>query len=222
MEESEIRETSQISISLSSRSNQPLVNVSDGDRTKAIEENENMEQTHIESGNPQPDFISYFKAKLKHPKQNCCYFQFCTLWLAVHLAMLFIFLYCIGIINDIINYWKDRVYAWSIILCIFVSIEGIIFIFACRGLYKCDTRWILAQYILCWITLLVVIGEFIVDVTSFEYTHLSLIEFIIGLLFQIYNALVFRRVYLWSKYYQNGGKYDVTQMQPYTDKCRVC
>ena len=213
----------QESISMSAQSTDALVPGTNDDRTTTISaqapSNAEPETTataqYEESNNPLPDYISFFRAKLKDHRQNCI-LKCCSLWIAVHFAIFAIFLILIAATIDIVYDFIDGVEITVLVyfIIIYIVIEWIICIMAGIGLYKCKTKWILAQYICCFLNLLLPGYRVIVAVTSDNLVTLEIVGFCIDIIFIAYCILVFQRVYLWSKYFINGGKYNVNMLKP--------
>merc|ERR1712241_853264 len=101
-----------------------------------------------QSANPQPDFISFFKAKLKHSHFYC---KCCTLWICVHIALIFIFLDIIENAIAVSEFYEYGIFVWGTLELIFCVSQLIVFVLACRGIYKCDSRFIAFQFIMLWI-----------------------------------------------------------------------
>lgn len=168
---------------------------------------------HVESANPLPDFISFFRAKLKDPKQHLLCFSCFSLWTAAHIALLVILLLNITYIVDIVGFFSSGSIAWGVLLLLLVMVQLALSAMAMRALNCCDTRSLRGQYVmLCivWIPILNLGAAVVVqDLTAVVFT-----ECILGIVLQLYCVLVFRRVYLWAKYFEKGGKYRVDMMRP--------
>eukprot|EP01083_Nonionella_stella_P069560 185473_1 len=220
------RNDSKVSVSLSTHSNAPLVPTDAKNRASALDakpqpaadKSKPMEQnTQPQSNNPQADYISFFKAKLKDPKLSCLC-KFCTIWLSAHVVMLFVFFDLItGTFNTIVMFQMEM-YWWPMYEVLFLVVTSIIFVLAFRGLYVCNAHFILAQYILCWFRLALPFSRFLSELALQSMSMVSLISFIVGVAIAIYSLLIWRIVYLWSKYFKNNGKYDVNMVKPNNDK----
>ena len=208
----------QESASVSTHSNAPLVNmpIKDGNRTTTIsEQNKEIKKVQYkESANPQPDFISFFKAKLKNTHFFC---KSCTLWISVHIALIFIFLDIIENAIAVSEFLQYGIFVWGTLELIFVLLQMIVFVMAFRGIYTCDDRFIAFQFILLWIVWIVWI-PIVIQILSFfgtsEQAIIDLVGAVLSIILNAYCLFIFRRVYLWAKYFKEGGVYDVNMLKP--------
>eukprot|EP01084_Bolivina_argentea_P037522 69423_1 len=200
METTEPREETFQSVSISTKSNEPFVPKSDDGRTGNVE----AKQPHIESENPLPDYISFFRATLKSAQQNCIC-QCCTLWIASHISMGLICLLVLANSIDIIAQFGSGNYFYGILLCVYISIQLIIFIMTFRGLYICATQWIFIQYVFSWFMLVFPFTKLLGSISMGSIAMIDVVSVFINIGFTIYILMIFRRVYLWSKYFKNGG-----------------
>ena len=181
------------------------------DREPEIVEKE--ESPHVESENPLPDFISFFRAKLKDPKQYLFCFSCCSLWMAAHIALCIIFLLIISYIIDIVHYFQNGDTLWAVVLLLLVIVELALSAMALPALHCCDTRSIRNMYfMLCllWIPFFNLAAAMIRK----ELSAVVFTSCVMGIVLQLYCLLVFRRVYSWATYFQKGGKYRKDMMRP--------
>merc|ERR1712228_52639 len=207
----------QESVSMSTHSNAPLViaTANDGDRTMTINSKKQIKTApYKESANPQPDFISFFKAKLKNIH---FFFKCCSLWISVHIALIFIFLDIIENAIAVSEFYEYGIYVWGTLELIFVLIQFIVFILAFRGIYKCDSRYIAFQFILLWIVWIPIVIQILSFFGTSERAIVELVGAVLSIIINVYCLIIFRRVYLWSKYFKEGGVYKVDMLKPNTN-----
>ena len=186
--------------------------IKDGDRTTTISEKKEIKRVpYKESANPQPDFISFFKAKLKNTHFFC---KCCTLWISVHVAFIFIFLDIIENAIAVSEFLQYGIFVWGTLELIFVLLQMIVFVMAFRGIYTCDDRFIAFQFILLWIVWIPIVIQILSFFGTSEQAIIDLVGAVLSIILNAYCLFIFRRVYLWAKYFKEGGVYDVNMLKP--------
>ena len=130
-----------------------------------------------QSDNPQPDFISFFKGKLKDPKQNCLC-KYCTLWFSVHIVWGLLLLNVLSVAMDTMAAFDSGHIIWGALQIFYLCVQIPFIALSVFGVYKCKPSLILPQYIfvlLVWMPLLKIVMFAVPsqDITFIVFQHES-------------------------------------------------
>ena len=181
----------------------------------ATDEADRGTATEIESQSnptPHPQFASLYRAKLKDRYfviEKCC-----SLWILMFVAHFVIFLILLGgLLDHAVG--VQHGFVPSILLIIYIMAQYIIYILALYSIYNCKIRFIYIGYIFCFINVILLpLYDISIALYFNAITGVAIAGLVFDIAFLTFALLIYRPVYLWAKYFTNGGTYNKNMKKP--------